>query len=106
MTLAQATVVEAFRAQSRRRPEAIALRGRFTPVAFGELLDRVDALAASLRQRGIGPGDRVAVCLERSPELVIALLGALASGAAYVPLDPAYPVARNRVILDDCAPSL
>ena len=106
MTLAQATVVEAFRAQARRHPEAIALRGSFAPITFGALLERVDALGESLHERGIGPGNRVAICLERSPELIVAMLGVLASGAAYVPLDPAYPVARNRAMLDDCTPAL
>src|SRR5581483_3677843 len=58
-----------------------------------------------LRERGIGPGSRVGVCLERSPDLVVALLAVLKAGAAYVPLDPAYPMARLTQIVDDARPA-
>src|SRR6478609_3739640 len=100
------TVVEAFRETARTVPEAIALRGDFGAVTFRELDSRIEGLAGELRRRGIGPEDQVAVCLARSPDLIVALLGVLASGAAYVPLDPGYPAARNQAILDDCQPSL
>lgn len=63
-------------------------------LSYAALQRRSDALAATLRTRGIGPGDFVGVGLQRSLELPIALLGILKSGAAYVPLDPAYPAAR------------
>jgi amino acid adenylation domain-containing protein len=106
MPATYATVVDAFRETARNVPDAIALRGSFGTVTFRELDHRVEGLAEELRRRGIGPEDRVAICLERSPALIVALLGVLASGAAYVPIDPDYPIARNRTILDDCQPSL
>ena len=62
---------------------------------------RAEALALQLQARGVGPGDLVAVCVERSPELVAALLGVLKAGAAYVPLDPAYPAQRLALMLED-----
>lgn len=60
-------------------------------------------LADRLRARGVGPEDRVGICWDRSPELVVALLGTLAAGACYVPLDPALPGRRLRSIAQDCA---
>lgn len=67
----------------------------------GELDTRACALAAGLAARGIGHGDRVAVALERSPEMIVALLGVLRAGAAFLPLDPAYPAARVQLMLAD-----
>jgi amino acid adenylation domain-containing protein len=86
-----------FAEQARRRPEAVALVGGGAEgerISYGELAARAGRLAAALRGRGIGPEERVGVCLERGPELVVALLGVLAAGGAYVPLDPAYPAER------------
>ena len=63
-------------------------------LSYADLAQQAWALAQHLRAAGLGPGDRVAVCMPRSPELVVALVGTLLSGAAYVPLDPDYPEAR------------
>ncbi|XYD09020.1 AMP-binding protein [Methylobacterium sp. NMS12] len=67
----------------------------------GELDARAGALAAALAARGIGRGHRVAVALERAPETIVALLGVLRAGAAFLPVDPAYPAARVHGMLAD-----
>jgi amino acid adenylation domain-containing protein len=87
-------------------PAAAALDTPLGVVSFGELLARVDGLAGALRARGVGPGAWVAVYLERSAEMIIGLLGVLACGAGYVPLDPEYPSARHAHLLDDSRPAV
>ena len=73
-------------------------------LTYGELNRRANQLAHYLRaEYGVGPEVRVALCLERSLELVIAILGVLKAGGAYVPLDPEYPVARLAFMLTDSA---
>ncbi|TBW41461.1 hypothetical protein EZI54_24340, partial [Marinobacter halodurans] len=57
-----------------------------------------------LRELGVGPDDRVAICAERSLAMVVGLLGVLKAGGAYVPLDPAYPAERLAYMLEDSAP--
>ncbi len=102
---AEPTVHALFEAQARRTPEALALVAPETgeALAYADLNARADRLAHSLRHRGVGPGTRVAVCLERSPDLVAALLGVLKAGGAYVPLDPAHPAERLAYVLEDSA---
>ncbi|MET0396029.1 MAG: amino acid adenylation domain-containing protein [Longimicrobiaceae bacterium] len=98
---AGACVHDLFAAQARRTPDAPALRFRGEALSYAEL-DRWSArLASHLRGLGVGPETRVGVCLERTPELVVALLGVLRAGGAYVPLDPAYPRARLAHVLED-----
>ena len=75
-------------------------------LSYAELAQRAWALANHLRDAGLGAGDRVAICMPRSPELVIALLATLLSGAAYVPLDPDYPAARLAQMSEDAQASL
>ncbi|HJX28031.1 MAG TPA: condensation domain-containing protein, partial [Thermoanaerobaculia bacterium] len=92
---------ELFALQARRTPDAVALvheNGRST---YAELAARAGGLARHLRTLGVGPEVRVAVCLERSPDLIASLLGVLAAGGAYVPVDPAYPVERRALMLED-----
>ena len=67
---------------------------------YGQLMAAADRLAARLRGFGVGPEDRVAVCCARSPELVVALVGVLRSGAAYVPIDPSLPARRRGLMLE------
>jgi amino acid adenylation domain-containing protein len=81
-----------------RRPDAVAVRQWDDTLTYGELLAIAAGVAAALRERGAAPETLVGVCAQRHPSLVAALVGVLLSGAAYVPLDPALPVARLRGI--------
>jgi amino acid adenylation domain-containing protein len=84
-----------------RTPEAVAVRFEGQDLTYRELNARANQLARFLRSCGVGRGERVGVCVERSPEMVVALLGVLKSGGAYVPLDPEYPQERLRFMLED-----
>lgn len=87
--------------QVRRSPEAIAVVCANEHISFGELNERANQLAHYLRNRGVGSDTQVGVCLDRSIEMVIALLAVLKAGAAYVPLDLSYPRERLVFILED-----
>ncbi len=95
-----------FEAQAAKRPQATAIRfqGRFT--TYGELESSAHNVANRLLSRGARRGEPTAVLLERSPELVAALLGVLKIGGAYVPLDPEYPPERLSMVLQDCGARL
>ncbi|WP_327031022.1 amino acid adenylation domain-containing protein [Micromonospora sp. NBC_01740] len=96
------TIVAAVAAQAARRPDAPALvEPGTTTVTYGELDRRSATLGRALAAMGVGPGTRVGVCLPRSAELVVALLAVLRTGAAYVPMDPAYPQERLRFTAAD-----
>ena len=88
-------------AQAQRTPQATALIFGEQRLSYQELNIRANQLAHYLRRLHIGPESLVGVCLQRSPEMVIALLGILKAGSAYVPLDPAYPKERLSLILKD-----
>jgi aryl carrier-like protein len=90
--------------QVRTRPDATAVVYEGASLTYGELNRRANRLAHFLRGLGVKPDARVAICVERSLEMVVALLAVLKAGGAYVPLDPAYPVERLRFMLEDCAP--
>jgi len=96
-----ALVHELFAAQAARTPDAPAVLTDDGPVTYAELHRRSDRIARALRARGAGPETRVGLCLERGPEMPAAVLGVLKAGAAYVPLDPAYPAERLRYVLAD-----
>ena len=98
---ADGTVLDFVQGWAATTPEAVAVSGRGSDLSYAELNQRADRLAAALRARGIGSGVLVGVCLDRGPELIVALLGILKSGAAYLPLDAAYPDERLRFILQD-----
>jgi amino acid adenylation domain-containing protein/non-ribosomal peptide synthase protein (TIGR01720 family) len=83
------------------QPEAIAVAGAGRTLHYGELEARSNQLAHHLGKLGAGPGQLVGVCLNRSPELVVALLGVLKSGAAYVPIDPSFPPERLAMMRED-----
>ena len=86
---------------SRRDRASAATRRRLT---YAELETWSNRLAHRLRRMGAGPGTPVALCFERSPEMIAAILGTLKAGAAYVPLDPNAPAERLRMILADTRP--
>ncbi|HEX7238686.1 MAG TPA: amino acid adenylation domain-containing protein, partial [Longimicrobiaceae bacterium] len=90
-----------FREQAARTPEAVALTCQGDSLTYAELDRRSARVAAALRRRGAGPETRVALCAERSIELVVGTLGILAAGAVYVPVDPAYPADRVAYLLED-----
>jgi amino acid adenylation domain-containing protein len=98
---AEGCLHDAFAAQARRRPDAVALSWRDGVMSYGELARRAGRLAWRLRQLGVGPESAVALCLERGPDLVVAVLGVLLAGGAYVPIDPAYPAERQELLLAD-----
>ncbi|MGZ5785231.1 MAG: MupA/Atu3671 family FMN-dependent luciferase-like monooxygenase, partial [Ramlibacter sp.] len=91
----------AIAAQAARTPdqEAISCNGR--SLSYRELEQRAEVLAAKLAQRGAGAGAIVGVCLSRSPELIVAVLAILKTGAAYLPLDPEYPAERIAFMIED-----
>ncbi|MER7980507.1 amino acid adenylation domain-containing protein [Streptomyces sp. NPDC095817] len=100
------TAPEAIRTWAARTPDAIAVRDADTSLTYAELDARADAVAHALRQRGVRRGSRVALALPPSAESIVAMLGVLRSGAAYLPVDPDYPTARVRHMLDDARPVL
>ncbi|WP_377267906.1 amino acid adenylation domain-containing protein [Peterkaempfera sp. SMS 1(5)a] len=100
------TLPDLFRAQVARTPHATAAVFAGKELTYAEFAERVQRLAAVLRSRGVGAGDRVAVALHRSVELVVALHAVLETGATYLPLDPDYPAERIGWILEDANPSL
>jgi amino acid adenylation domain-containing protein len=92
---------ELFEAQAEQSPEAIAAEFKDNKLTYRELNGRANQLARYLRGQGVGPEKLVGICLERSLEMVIALLGILKAGGAYVPLDPRHPRERLSFILED-----
>jgi amino acid adenylation domain-containing protein len=103
--LAQVTLPAFFEAQVERSPEAIALIFEESTLSYGELNAQANRLAHLLIGRGIGPEKLVALALPRSAEVIIALLATLKAGAAYLPLDPDYPVQRLAHMLQDAQPA-
>jgi amino acid adenylation domain-containing protein len=95
------TVHAIFEEQAALRPGAIAVVYENREVTYQELNWRANQLAHYLRKLGVGPDVPVALALERSPEMVIGILGILKAGGAYVPLDPAYPAERLAFMLED-----
>ncbi|PPU90815.1 hypothetical protein XalbCFBP2523_15565, partial [Xanthomonas albilineans] len=98
-----ACVHELFEAQVARDPSAIAVVQGEVSLTYGELNARANRLAHYLRGLGVRPDDRVAICVQRSVEMVVALLAVLKAGGAYVPLDPAYPPERLAYMQSDCS---
>ncbi|MDY6951374.1 MAG: amino acid adenylation domain-containing protein, partial [Thermodesulfobacteriota bacterium] len=92
-----------FASQAEKRPEAVALVFRDQQMTYGELNRRANRLAHYLQREGVGPDVLVAVCVERSLDMVVGLLGVLKAGGAYVPLDPAYPKARLAFMIEETA---
>ncbi|HEU4452803.1 MAG TPA: amino acid adenylation domain-containing protein, partial [Longimicrobium sp.] len=97
-------VHELFEERARETPGAAAVVFEGGELTYAELNARANRLAHRLRALGVGPDARVAVCAERTPEMVAGILAVLKAGGAYVPLDPAYPGERLRWLLEDSAP--
>ncbi|MBV9774302.1 MAG: LLM class flavin-dependent oxidoreductase, partial [Gemmatimonadetes bacterium] len=96
-----ATVPRLIEAQARRTPLAEALVSGDERLTYAELDRRAERLARELAARGVGPEARVGLLLERTAEMVVAMLAVLKAGGAYVPLDPAYPAERLAFMLED-----
>ncbi|MFJ5681045.1 amino acid adenylation domain-containing protein [Streptomyces sp. NPDC093097] len=100
------TLPELLEARAAAMPDSLAVIAGETEIGYAELHARANRLARALIARGIGPEDHVAVLLPRSAELITAMLAVLKAGAAYLPVDPAYPTDRIAFILADAAPAL
>lgn len=92
---------ELFEAQAERTPKAVAVISEAETLTYEELDSRANRLAQYLRTRGIAPGNVIGINLERSPNLLVAILGILKAGAAYLPLDPSHPEERLKLILEN-----
>lgn len=99
-------VVEAVLARAAAHPERPAVVYEDRTVDYAALAAQIDRVAAHLQASGVGPGARVALCVERSEALPGLLLGVLRAGAAYVPLAPNHPPARNRLVVEDARPAV
>jgi nonribosomal peptide synthetase DhbF len=100
------TLPQRFEAQVARTPGATALIAEGLELSYAELDARANRLAHYLIAMGVGPERRVGICMNRSAEMLVALLGILKTGGAYVPLDPDFPRARLELVLADAAPAL
>lgn len=100
------TVPELFERQAARTPAAIAVSFKGQELTYGELNARADRLALQLIDRGVGPESIIGMVVERSVDMIVRLLGILKAGAAYLPLDAAYPPQRLKFMLEDARPSL
>ncbi|TCP54571.1 amino acid adenylation domain-containing protein [Tumebacillus sp. BK434] len=93
-----------FEEQAERTPDATALVFEDEELSFAELNNRANRLAAQLQAAGVGPDDPIGICMERSLELVTAMLAAHKAGGAYLPLDPGYPQERLAFMIADAKP--
>jgi len=97
----ESCIHELFEAQVERSPDAIAVVWEDLQITYRELNTRANRLASHLQQLGVGPETLVCLCMERSLDLVVGLLGILKAGGAYVPLDPTYPKERLAFMVED-----
>ena len=97
----EAYIHDLFEAQVAKNPEAIAVTFKDEQLTYGELYQRASRLASHLQSLGVGSNVLVGICLERSLEMVVGILGILMAGGAYVPLDPDYPQERLDYIVED-----
>ncbi|MBI6562226.1 syringopeptin non-ribosomal peptide synthetase SypC, partial [Pseudomonas syringae] len=101
----EATIHQLFEEKVQAQPDAIAVAFQAQRLSYAELNRQANRLAHHLIGMGIGPDDRVAICVERGVKMIVGLLGVLKAGAAYVPLDPAYPAERLAYMINDSQPS-
>ncbi|MEV6196138.1 AMP-binding protein [Streptomyces sp. NPDC051920] len=97
------TVPQLFTRQAQSTPDAVALQSGDLALSYRELDERASRLADALRRHGVGPDTVVAVALERSADLAVALLGVVKAGGAYLPVDPALPAAQAKLVTGDAA---
>jgi amino acid adenylation domain-containing protein len=102
----RASIHEIFQHQAERLREKVAISERGRQLTYGELNRSANRVASYLKERGVGVETFVGLCMERSIEMVIAMLGVLKAGGAYVPLDPTYPKQRLEFMLEDAKPSV
>ncbi|MFK8013840.1 MAG: amino acid adenylation domain-containing protein [Gammaproteobacteria bacterium] len=102
----QHTVVQAFDEQTVRDPRAVAIRMGSRDLSYADVQNASRNLAAQLRERGVARGDRVALALPRGPQAIVGMLATHRCGAAYVPIDIAYPADRIAAMLDNAGPRL
>ncbi|MGI5163171.1 amino acid adenylation domain-containing protein [Spirillospora sp. CA-253888] len=102
----EVSLPDLFEAQTRKTPNATALVFEDVELTYAELNDRADRVAEYMAASGVHSGSVVAVVLDRGVELVVALLGVLKAGGAYLPIDPDYPAERVAMLLEDAAPAL
>ena len=95
------SVEDLFAAQAARTPDAIAVESSTGSLTYAALDEQAARLASLLRTEGVGPGTLVGICLQRTADLVVAVLGVLKSGGAYVPLDPSFPAQRIAMMVED-----
>ncbi|MFJ6189275.1 amino acid adenylation domain-containing protein [Bacillus thuringiensis] len=99
----QVTIHEMFERQAMIYPNAIAVTYEKEKITYKELNERANQLAHYLQKKGVGPDTLVGLCVERSHEMIVGILGILKAGGAYVPLDPTYPEQRLQYILEDAS---
>ena len=95
------TIIDFFEAQVLLTPGAIAINGIDKQITYRQLDEQSNKLAHYLRSKGVREKDMVPVCMQRNTEMIVSMIGILKSGAAYVPVDPAYPAERIKYILHD-----
>ncbi|MBH0346844.1 non-ribosomal peptide synthetase [Bacillus thuringiensis serovar muju] len=99
----QVTIHEMFERQAMIYPNSIAVTYEKEKITYKELNERANQLAHYLQKKGVGPDTLVGLCVERSLEMIVGILGILKAGGAYVPLDPTYPEQRLQYILEDAS---
>ncbi|WP_256081503.1 amino acid adenylation domain-containing protein [Massilia sp. YIM B04103] len=102
----EATLGQLFRQQALATPDAVALNSEDGALSYGDLARRSARLARWLQRQGVQRGDSVGLCLPRGIEMVVAVVAIVEAGAAYLPLDPAYPPARLDALIGQAAPRL
>jgi len=100
------TIPILFAEQVEKTPDAVAVVFEHQQLTYGELNERANRLARTLRQQGVGADQLVAIMVNRSIEMIVGVLGILKAGGAYVPIDPSYPVERVQYMLEDSGAKL
>ncbi|MCQ6252821.1 non-ribosomal peptide synthase/polyketide synthase [Streptomyces malaysiensis] len=106
LALPGTTLPDLFAEQAAARPDAVAVTADGTSLTYAELDAAANRLARHLIGQGVGPETRVAVAMDRTPDLVTALLAVMKAGGAYLPVDPAYPAGRIATLLTDATPAV